>query len=127
MARATKKTAGKKTAKKKMPGKRGSSRKKRTAKAQRSSAIPVKTAPAKPTATEETLAPLADVEKMFDDFLQRHWLRPFSWPRSGELSGLLEQGAPSVDVVDRAKEVWFGRRFRVSTKRISMSRLQIGP
>jgi HSP20 family protein len=44
---------------------------------------------------------------VFDDFLQRRWLHPFrrEWPRWGDLSGVLEQMAPSVDVVDRKKEV----------------------
>ena len=43
-----------------------------------------------------------DVDRMFDDFFGRRWLRPFGWERPlAELQAL----APSVDVVDREDEV----------------------
>jgi HSP20 family protein len=42
-----------------------------------------------------------DVERMFDDFFGRRWLRPFAWERP-----LVEMAAmPSVDVIDRDDEV----------------------
>jgi HSP20 family protein len=44
----------------------------------------------------------SDVDRLFDDFFGRRWLRPFGWegPRA-EFSTL----APSVDVIDREDEV----------------------
>src|SRR5574341_294592 len=43
-----------------------------------------------------------DVDRMFEDFLGRGWMRPFAWERP-----LLEMPvfAPSVDVIDREDEV----------------------
>jgi HSP20 family protein len=42
-----------------------------------------------------------DIDRMFDDFLGRRWLRPFGTERSfAEL-----MSAPSVDVIDRDEEV----------------------
>jgi HSP20 family protein len=96
MPRATKKTAAKKrVSRKKKATKRGGSE------------IPVKTTTADSATKGKTLAPLGDLERVFDDFLQRRWLHPFrrEWPRWGDLSGILEQMAPSVDIVDRKKEV----------------------
>jgi HSP20 family protein len=71
------------------------------------SEIPVKTVTAESATTGKMLAPLVDIERVFEDFLQRRWLHPFrrEWPRWGDLSGLLEHRAPSIDIIDRAKEV----------------------
>jgi HSP20 family protein len=45
--------------------------------------------------------PFGDVERMFDDFFGRRWLRPFAWERP-----MVEMPAmPSVDVIDRDDEV----------------------
>jgi len=42
-----------------------------------------------------------DIERTFDDFFGRRWLRPFAWERP-----LVEMPAmPSVDVIDRDDEV----------------------
>jgi HSP20 family protein len=48
-----------------------------------------------------------DLEHLFDELLQQRWLHPFrwDWPRWGEVSRALEQPGPSIDVVDREKEV----------------------
>ena len=47
------------------------------------------------------LAPFGDIDRMFDDFLGRRWLRPFGWERPfPEMPS-----APSVDVIDRDDEV----------------------
>ena len=46
-------------------------------------------------------APFGDIERMFDDFFGRRWLRPSAWERM-----LPEMPAmPSVDVIDRDDEV----------------------
>jgi HSP20 family protein len=49
-----------------------------------------------------------DMERMFDDFMSRGWLRPwrFDWPMLGEATRrVLETRAPSVDVIDGDREV----------------------
>jgi len=48
-----------------------------------------------------------ELERAFEDFLNRRWLRPFNleWPRFGELSSLLDRQLPSLDIVDGEKEV----------------------
>lgn len=44
---------------------------------------------------------LSDIDTMFDEFLNRRWLRPFGWERP-----LVEMPVmPSVDVIDRDEEV----------------------
>lgn len=52
------------------------------------------------------LMPFEDIERMFDDFLSRKWLRPFSWelPSWGRLMPF-EGRVPKVDVIDREDEV----------------------
>lgn len=96
MARAAKKTAKKKTA-----------AKKRASRKTRGSKVPVKTVSAEPAKAEQTVAPLHDIEKLFSDFLQRRWPHPFQWewPEWADASRLLPQGGPSIDIVDRPKEV----------------------
>lgn len=48
------------------------------------------------------LSPFEEMDRMFDDFFGRGWLRPFRWerPALAELAA-----APKVDVIDRAEEV----------------------
>jgi HSP20 family protein len=48
-----------------------------------------------------------ELERAFEDFLSRRWLRPFSmeWPRLGEISSMLERQLPSLDIVDGEKDV----------------------
>lgn len=110
MAKTTKK-AGRKAGSKKSTARKTSAKKKAaraktTAKAKSSSEIPVKAESAAGGTTGGVLAPLEDIEKLFGDFLQHRWL-PFrrDWPRSDEFSGLLEHKAPSVDIVDRKRDV----------------------
>ncbi|MDH3420737.1 MAG: Hsp20/alpha crystallin family protein [Gammaproteobacteria bacterium] len=93
--------------KKAAPKKKVSRKKKATKTGGSSSEIPVKAATAEPTTAAKTLAPLEDLEKVFDDLLQRRWPRPFrwDWPKWEGLPSLLEQRALSVDVVDRPREV----------------------
>ncbi len=48
------------------------------------------------------LSPFEEMDRMFDDFFGRGWLRPFRWERPA----LAEVAAvPKVDVIDRADEV----------------------
>jgi len=56
--------------------------------------------------TKAPFATLRDVERLFEDFLERGWRNPFraEWPKWPDLSKLSVQ-APAVDVVDREKEV----------------------
>jgi HSP20 family protein len=100
MARAVKKTAAKKSAAKK---KRSVKKTKTKASAAEG---PVETATAKPT-TGSMLAPLEDLEKAFEHFLDRRGFHPLRWARSPwhDFSEMLDERIPSVDVVDRAKEV----------------------
>ena len=47
------------------------------------------------------LSPFGDVDRMFDEFFNRRWLRPVGWERPiGELVSM-----PSIDVIDRDDEV----------------------
>ena len=48
-----------------------------------------------------------ELERAFEDFLGRRWprLSGMEWPRLGEISGLLNAQAPSLDIVDGEKEV----------------------
>ena len=93
-------------AKKTTTKKKTTSKKKKTG-AARSSGVSVKTAPEKPAQAETAPAAVPDLERVLDDLLQRRWPRPFrwEWPRWGELSRLMEQQTPSVDIVDKDKEV----------------------
>ena len=58
------------------------------------------------SARSRGLIPFEDIERMFDDFLSRKWLRPFSWdlPSWGRLAPF-EGRLPKVDVIDREDEV----------------------
>jgi HSP20 family protein len=49
----------------------------------------------------------ADMERMFDDFLSRGWLRPwrFEWPMFREARRALEVRVPAVDVIDGDREI----------------------
>jgi HSP20 family protein len=48
-----------------------------------------------------------ELERAFEEFLSRRWPRmpAVEWPRLGELSGMLNAQAPSLDIVDGEKEV----------------------
>lgn len=52
------------------------------------------------------LSPFEEMDRMFDSFLRRGWMRPwrFEWPSFPEIS-LPEMKAPKVDVVDRENEI----------------------
>lgn len=52
------------------------------------------------------LSPYEEMDRLFDNFFQRGWMRPwrFEWPSLPELT-TLEGKIPKVDVVDRDNEV----------------------
>jgi HSP20 family protein len=48
------------------------------------------------------LSAFSDIDRLFDDFIGRRWMRPFGWERPlAEMPELM----PSVDVIDREDEV----------------------
>jgi HSP20 family protein len=51
--------------------------------------------------------PFEEMERMFEQFLGRSWLRPFGWesPHWSEMAKSMEVRVPSVDVIDREEEV----------------------
>ncbi len=92
------------TSKKKAATKKKTSRKKTDA-GKSAAAPPAEPAPAMPAAGETEGA--RDLGSALDELLQQSWLHPFrwDWPRWGELSHTIAQQVPSVDVVDREKDV----------------------
>jgi HSP20 family protein len=53
------------------------------------------------------LSPLEEMERMFEGFIPRGWMRPFHWgqPAWSELARPFEGRVPNVDVIDRDDEV----------------------
>lgn len=49
------------------------------------------------------LSPFDDMDRWFDNFFPRGWMRPFryEWPSWGEFGAPLEMRVPKVDVLDR--------------------------
>lgn len=61
-----------------------------------------------PAALESRLlAPLAEIERVLGELRRRDWLNPSSWewPRLPEMPALFEHRVPSVDVIERDKEI----------------------
>ncbi len=54
-----------------------------------------------------TLHPLEEMDRLFEGFLQRNWLRPFHWERPSWKELALPSGGkmPSVDVVERDADI----------------------
>lgn len=67
--------------------------------------VPVEATPAERSLEARLLAPLEEMQRMLDAFRRGDWFRPtgFDWPRWPELP--LEGRFPSIDVVDRDKEI----------------------
>lgn len=59
---------------------------------------------AKPT---RALSPFDEMERLFDNYFSRGWLRPFhlDWPSRAELAAPFEGKMPKVDVIDREDEI----------------------
>ncbi len=53
------------------------------------------------------LSPFEEMDRMFEGFFPRGWLRPFrwEWPPLGEFGAALETRAPRMDVVDRDEDI----------------------
>ena len=58
-------------------------------------------------APTRALSTIEDIERMFDNFLRRGFMRPFhwDWPSWSELAAPLEDKLPRVDVIDRDEEI----------------------
>jgi len=54
------------------------------------------------------LSPFEDMERLFEDFFPRTWLRRYKqdWPSTGMLSQPFEGRMPKVDVIDRENEIF---------------------
>ena len=50
------------------------------------------------------MSPFEEMDRMFESFFPRGWMRPFRWEWP-ELAGGLEMKVPRVDIVDREDEV----------------------
>jgi HSP20 family protein len=51
------------------------------------------------------LRPFEDMERAFEEFFGRGWLRPFRFERAPELAQVWEGRLPKLDVIDRDNEV----------------------
>lgn len=53
------------------------------------------------------VSPFDEMERMFENFFERRWLRPFQkgWPAFPKLAAPFKGMAPSVDIIDRDDEV----------------------
>lgn len=53
--------------------------------------------------TTQVLSPFEEMERMFDNYFSRGWMRPFhtDWPSFSRLAQPFEGKSPSVDVIDR--------------------------
>lgn len=60
-----------------------------------------------PAAPSRALSPFEEMDRMFDTFFSRGWMRPFGrdWPSWGEMMAPLAERMPRVDVIDRNEEV----------------------
>jgi HSP20 family protein len=55
----------------------------------------------------QTLSPLEEMERLFENFYPRGWMRPLhtDWPSWSEMARSFEVKMPKVDVIDRDDEV----------------------
>ena len=58
-------------------------------------------------APARALGPVEDLERRFDNFFRRSFMRPsqWDWPSWSELTAPLEEKLPRVDVIDREEEI----------------------
>jgi len=67
-----------------------------------------KARPALPAVPARVLGPRTDMDRFFERFFDRDWMRPFSWagfPWDEAVGGLPEVRLPGVDVIDRDDHV----------------------
>lgn len=60
-----------------------------------------------PVTPVHAMAPFEEMERMFDSFLRRSWLRPWrlDWPALPEIADVLTTRFPKVDVIDQEADV----------------------
>lgn len=56
---------------------------------------------------KRTLSPFEEMDRLFEDYFSRGWMRPFrwEWPSLGEMAKPFEGKMPKVDVIERDDEV----------------------
>jgi HSP20 family protein len=56
---------------------------------------------------KRALSPFEEMDRMFEDYFSRGWMRPFrwEWPSIGEMAKPFEGKIPKVDVIERDDEV----------------------
>lgn len=56
---------------------------------------------------KRALSPFEEMDRMFEDYFSRGWMRPFrwEWPSLGEMAKPFEGKMPKVDVIERDDEV----------------------
>lgn len=59
------------------------------------------------TPSRSVLSPFDEMERIFENFSTKGWLRPFHWdaPLLGDIVSPLERKIPSIDVLDRDDEI----------------------
>ena len=80
-------------------------RKKKSTSSKSEKQVPVKSEPASLMA--RGFAPFEEIERLFDEYMHRNWMRSFrpDFPRLGDLWGTHEMHSPSMDIIDRDKEI----------------------
>ena len=60
-----------------------------------------------PTTPSRALSPFEEMDRFFDEFIPRRWLRAFrrEWPQWGDLTAPFEGRMPRVDLIDRENEI----------------------
>ena len=72
-----------------------------------STKTPVKREPAATGKSAGTLTPFEEMERMFDEFFSRNWLRPFVFerPRWSEALAPFEGKTPKANIIERDDEI----------------------
>ena len=76
-------------------------------KPEKSREVEIKKATPAETTAQRALSPFEEMDRLFDQFFHRGWMRPFhlDWPRLPEVPWGFEGKVPKVDVIDRDDEV----------------------
>ncbi|MCW8935855.1 MAG: Hsp20/alpha crystallin family protein [Gammaproteobacteria bacterium] len=59
------------------------------------------------TSSARSLSPFDEIERMFENFSTKGWLRPFHWdmPAISDITAPLERKIPNIDVIDHDEEI----------------------
>ena len=70
------------------------------------------------------LSPFEEMDRLFENFSRRGWMRPFhwEWPSLGGVAAPFEGKLPRVDIIDREAEIVCGPRCRARKGKTSMCR-----